>query len=187
MWNFLPVKKENNLTIHAVKHPSVIKKVNYKQMVHELWKTPISDNKEEDAALKKIIDTNFGMLEKQFNKNVKSTLFDTYEDAKWFQVKYGGTITLIKQYEEKETWKYESPLDRGIMFDKDDEEDDGRVFSHESVPTGNALYSLNISAECSLTNGFRYVKELLMQHQNYLNTCEQLLQAHGIEVYTAKN
>ena len=73
--------------IHAVKHPSVIKKVNYMQMVEELWKTPISDDPIEDAALKKIIaNTNFGMLEKQFNKNVKSTLFDTYEDAKWFQV-----------------------------------------------------------------------------------------------------
>ena len=177
-------KKENNLLIHAVKHPSVIKKVNYKQMVLELWKTTISDDPQEDAALKKIIaNTNFGMLEKQFNKNVKSTLFDTYEDAKWFQVKYGGTITLIKQYEEKETWKYESPLDKEVMIDDDDD----KVLSCESVPTGNALYSLNISAECSLTNGFRYVKELLMQHHNfYLNKCNKLLQAHGIEVYTVK-
>ena len=157
----------------------MIKKVNYKQMVLELWKTTISDDPQEDAALKKIIaNTNFGMLEKQFNKNVKSTLFDTYEDAKWFQVKYGGTITLIKQYEEKETWKYESPLDKGVMIDDDD---DDKVFSCESVPTGNALYSLNISAECSLTNGFRYVKELLMQHHNfYLSMCKELLYTHGI-------
>ena len=54
----------------------MIKKVNYKQMVQELWKTPISDDPQEDAALKKIIaNTNFGMLEKQYNKNVKSTPF----------------------------------------------------------------------------------------------------------------
>ena len=123
----------------------MIKKVNYKQMVLELWKTPSSDDPIEDAALKKIIaNTNFGMLEKQYNNNVKSTLFDTYEDAKWFQVKYGGTISLIKQYEEKTTWKCESPLDQGV-------EGADMVCSNESVPTGCALYSLNISAECSLT------------------------------------
>ena len=61
------------------------------------------------------------------------------------------------------------------------------VCSNERVPTGCALYSLNISAECSLTNGFRYVKELLMQHHNfYLSKCNKLLQAHGMIVYTVK-
>ena len=168
----------------------MVKKVNYMQMVQELWKTPISDNKEEDAALKKIIaNTNFGMLEKQFNKNVKSTLFDTYEDAKWFQIKYGGTITLIRQYEVKQSWKYVSPLDKGIVVDEedDDERGDDVVYSCENVPTGNALYSLNISAECSLTNGFRYIKELLMQHHNfYLNKCYKVLKQNGIDAHTVK-
>ena len=72
--------------VHLVKHPSVIKKVNYRGLVEELWKTPISDDPEEDQVLKKTIaNCNYGMLEKQFNRTQKSKLFDTYEDAKFFQ------------------------------------------------------------------------------------------------------
>ena len=41
--------------IRAVKHPSIIKKVRYKDLVEELWKTPISDDAKEDAVLKKTI------------------------------------------------------------------------------------------------------------------------------------
>jgi len=166
------LKQLGKPTIHAVKHPSVIKKVSYLQMVEELWKTPISDDPEEDAKLKKTIaNCNFGMLEKQINKTVKSKIFDSYEDAKWFQVKYGGSIRIIKQYEE-----------RTVKGKEDDVE-----FSTEVVPTENALYILNISAESTLTNGFRYIKELLMQHHNfYLNKCRRLLEANDIGVYTVK-
>ena len=77
--------------IKTVKHPSIIKKVSYKGLVEELWRTPISDNPEEDAVLKKTIaNCNYGMLEKQINRTQKSQIFDTYEDAKFFQLKYGG-------------------------------------------------------------------------------------------------
>ena len=38
------------------------------------------------------------------------------------------------------------------------------------APTGKCLFVLNLSAECSLNNGSRYIKELLLQHHNfYLN------------------
>ncbi|MFM7891719.1 MAG: hypothetical protein ACKO8V_07480, partial [Actinomycetota bacterium] len=37
--------------IKAVKHPSIIK-VSYKGLVEELWRTPISNDPEEDAVLK---------------------------------------------------------------------------------------------------------------------------------------
>ncbi|MFM7983108.1 MAG: hypothetical protein ACKPKO_27690, partial [Candidatus Fonsibacter sp.] len=51
--------------IKAVKHPSIIKKVSYKGLIEEPWRTPISDNPEEDAVLKKTIaNCNYGMLEK---------------------------------------------------------------------------------------------------------------------------
>ena len=150
-------------------------------MVEELWKTHISDDPEEDGKLKKTIaNCNFGMLEKQVNKTVKSKLFDTYEDAKWFQVKYGGSISFMRQYEERKEWKSVNPLDKGVK-------DEDMEFSCELVPTGNALFILNLSAESELTNGFRYIKELLMQNHNfYLNKCNKSLQAHGVEVYTVK-
>ena len=52
-----------------MKQPSIIKKVSYRSLVEELWRTPISDDPEEDAVLKKIIATcNYGMLEKQTNR-----------------------------------------------------------------------------------------------------------------------
>ena len=51
---FLKQLKQRH-TIKAVKHPSIIKKVDYRGLVEELWRTPISDDPEEDAVLKKTI------------------------------------------------------------------------------------------------------------------------------------
>ena len=177
---FLKQLKQRH-TIKAVKHPSIIKKVSYKDLVEELWKTPISDDTEEDAVLKKTIaNCNYGMLEKQINRTQKSKIFDTYEDAKFFQLKYGGDITFIKQYEERSEWRTESPLDEGV-------EGAPMIYTNEMVPTGRSLFILNLYAEASLTNGFRYIKELLMQHHNfYLNNSYKLLTDNGIDVYTVK-
>jgi hypothetical protein len=53
--------------------------------------------------------------------------------------------------------------------------------------TGKALYILNISASASLTNGFIYIKELLLEHHNYyLNECYQTLFRNNIHVATVK-
>ena len=87
--------------IKAVKHPSVVKKVDYAKLVSELFSTKISDDKEEDQTLKKTIaNCSYGVLEKQVSKKVKSRIFDSYEEAKFFQLKYGGEITFVKQYEQ---------------------------------------------------------------------------------------
>ena len=141
--------------------------------MEELWKTHISDDPEEDQVLKKTIaNCNYGMLEKQINRTRKSKLFDTYEDAKFFQTQYGGEITFIKQYEVKE----------GGWNEEGDE-----MTIDELLPTGKALFILNLSAESSLSNGFRYIKELLMQHHNfYLNNCRNLLRRHNVDVYFVK-
>jgi hypothetical protein len=54
-------------------------------------------------------------------------------------------------------------------------------------PTGRALFVLNLFAEASLNNGFRYIKELLMQHHNfYLERSYRLLKQEGIEAYSVK-
>ena len=61
------------------------------------------------------------------------------------------------------------------------------IYTNEMVPTGRSLFILNLSAEASLTNGFRYVKELLMQRHNfYLNSSYKLLTNNVIDVYTVK-
>ena len=54
-------------------------------------------------------------------------------------------------------------------------------------PTGKCLFILNLSAEACLTNGFRYIKELLMQHHNfYMSRSCDLLKENGVDVYTVK-
>ena len=55
------------------------------------------------------------MLEKQINRTQKSKIFDAYEDAKFFQLKYGGNITFIKQYEETSEWRAENPSAKASM------------------------------------------------------------------------
>ncbi len=169
------------VSVKAVKHPSMIKKVNYRALVEELWKTPISEDPEEDQTLKKTIaNCNYGMLEKQINRTQKSKLFDTYEDAKFFQSMYGGEITFIKQYELREGGRGGDPksLDKGVGAEEGDVDE---------VPTGRMLFILNLKAESSLTNGFRYIKELLMQHHNfYLERSYRLLRENGVEAYSVK-
>ena len=148
-------------TIRAVKDPSVIKKLDYANSVTDLWGTTLSGDDKEDQKLKKTIaNCSYGMLEKQISKKVKSKIFDVYEHTKFFQLKYGGDITFIKAYEQKTTYKEVSSLNKGV---KDAEFN----WQTQGVPTGKCLFILDLSAECSLNNGFRYTKELFLQHHNF--------------------
>ena len=77
---------------------------------------------------KEIANTNFGMLEKSFNNNQKSTLFSSYGVAKHYQGIYGGRITTLTQFKDVVT-TYIDPLDVGI-------EDIELSVRHETVETG---------------------------------------------------
>ena len=171
---------KQRLAIKAVKHPSIIKNVNYRGLVEELWRTPISDDPEDAVLNNTIANCNYGMLEKQINRTQKSKIFDTYEDAKFFQIKYGGSITFIKQHEERSEWKKESPLDHGVNGAP-------MIYTNKMVATGRSLCMLSLSAEASMTNDFRYIKELLMQRHNfYLNKSRELLTEEGVDVCTVQ-
>jgi len=127
------------------------------------------------------------MLEKRINKNQKSKIFDTYEDAKFYQCTYGGDINFIKQYESATWTAPTNPLDKGLDNTDWWDPDDNTIYKNELIETGHVLYVLNISAECNLNNGFRYIKELIMQHHNfYLNNCYKILKKNDVEVYTCK-
>ncbi|MFM7978197.1 MAG: hypothetical protein ACKPKO_02685 [Candidatus Fonsibacter sp.] len=120
------------------------------------------------------------MLEKQINRTQKSNIFDNYEGAKFFHLKYGGDVTFIKQYKERSERRAESPLNQGV-------EGAPMIYACKMAPTGKSLFILNLYAEASLTNGFKYIKELLMQRHNlYLNSSYNLLTNNGIDVYTVK-
>ena len=145
---FLKKLPSDTVKILWCKTPSFIKKVEFKDIVDELFATELSPDIAEDMLLKKqIANTGYGMLEKGINKHQKSYLFDTYADAKHYQIKYGGTINFINQYEEKESY-YINPLDIGI-------EDIEPTLQTDFLETGKVIYILNLSAKASMTNGFR--------------------------------
>ena len=61
------------------------------------------------------------------------------------------------------------------------------IYTSEMVPTGRTLFILNLYAEASLTNSYRYNKELLMHRHNfYLNSSYKLLTDSGVDVYSVK-
>jgi len=69
---FLKKLDLTNLKIVAYKQPSFIKDVNYTTIINDLYKTEISQNKEEDKYIKKLIsNVNSGLLEKSYNKKTK--------------------------------------------------------------------------------------------------------------------
>ena len=180
------LKKEDQPFIIAVKEPSNYRKVSYDKIAEEVWATKISDDEAEDTQIKKTIcNTQFGMLEKSFNKNTKSSIHTNYGVAKHNQAIYGGTIYTLSKYEYKEVY-FVDPLDRGI---KDDESDDDislsrRVEFHE---TDDKIYILNMEAKASLHNGFRYIKEMLVQYHNFnLNKAYEKMIQNEIKVFTVK-
>ena len=57
----------------------------------------------------------------------------------------------------------------------------------EFITTDNVLFVLNLSASASMTNGFRYIKDLLMQRHSYhLHCCYKTLLKNKINVATVK-
>ena len=62
--------------------------VNYIQLIMQMWKTQISEDAEEDQVVNNTkVNCNYGMLAKHTNRSQKTKLFDTYEEAKFFQQK----------------------------------------------------------------------------------------------------
>ena len=173
---FLPA----NPVIIAVKEPSFIKKAHYKQIIDELMETQICESKLSDKNFKKLVaTTTFGLLEQHINKNSKSFIFDTYNDCKFYQAKYGGLIHNIKQYEERA-----SECLNNLDWDLDEAEATQTV---EYVETGREIFVLNLCVQADMRNGFRYIKELLMQHfNNRMQQSYDKLKAAGVEVYGVK-
>jgi hypothetical protein len=178
-----------DVEILAYKVPSTTRAVNYKAMVDELYATKISDNPDEDVYIKKLISNiNIGLLEKANNKRQKSFLFKDLSDLKHHQNKYGGNLNIVSEYQNQEetTVKTTSLLDVGINMDDDDDNDEFAV-NNISTPTLKELYVLNINKSATLTNGFRYIKELVLQRHNYfMNKSYKKLKEQNITVYSVK-
>jgi hypothetical protein len=150
-----------------VKSPSFVHKVDYKKIINKLYNSTISNNESEDIYIKKLIaNVNIGMLEKSQNKVEQSYLYDDIAEAQYYQTKCGGNINVLQHFK--------SYLDSNL--DIDDIEVDG-----------NPFYILKLSTKTELRNGFRFIKELLLQtHNYYLNKSYQKLSKNNIKVYSVK-
>ena len=175
-YGFILKKININYTIKAFKTPSIIVDVKYKQIVENLYKTKICDDVKTNISYQKIIlNTVIGILEKSFNKRQATNVFDTIREANTYKKKYGGEIIPISTTQnEDEEIKHEGQWTL-----------DGYVI----MPINNEkrCYCLCFKGKQSLNNGFRYVKELLMQLHNYkMYKMYNKLVALNIKVYSVK-
>ena len=97
---------------------------------------------------------------------------------------------LIQKIEERVEIKpvFEHGLDFGIepLDPPSDCESEG-LSSHMFEAVGDPLYVLARKAQTQLKNGFRYIKELLMQQHNHkLIDAFDVLKSNGIDVYSVK-
>ena len=163
---FLKRLEEKTFKIHYHKQPSHIHEVDYENIVSELWNTKISDKPKQDAKIKKTIaNVNFGLLEKSTNKKQKSISFNSLEEALYYRNIYEGRVFVIEE---------------GTL--EDDEE--GTLFTKYT----DKYYILNVSKFRTLTNGFRYIKELLLQNHNYdMYDTYNTLTKNNIEIFSVKS
>jgi len=169
--------------IVAYKQPSFIKQVDYKKLVDELYSTRISEDDDHDVYIKKLIaNVNIGLLEKSFNRKSAGYLFQDLDEAKYYQAQYGGNVHMLQKIEHVKTICEASPLglDDGIQ----------NLTPIESVKfrcAGIPFYVLVLQAQAQLKNGFRYIKELVLQtHNSRMRKAYHLLKQEGIQVYSVK-
>lgn len=115
-----------------------------------------------------IANVNIGLLEKSFNRKSVGYIFQDLAECKFYQAQYGGVIHSIQQIEHVKTIHEASPdgLDDGV-------EPCGDVVNIKFATQGEPYYVLVIKNERQLKNGFRYIKELLLQSHNF-----KLMQAY---------
>ena len=177
------LNKNVDIKIHYYKQPSKIMKVNYKKIIDALWKANISEDEIIDKQCKKTIaNINFGLLEKSSNKGQISKIFNSLREACYYQHLYGGKIYAISQEEE------ELVEGDGVDFStpSGQSRDSGAYLDTKDV--GNTYYILNVSDSKKLLNGFRYVKELLLQHHNYtMYEAFETMKENNVRVYSVKS
>ena len=190
----------------------------YKKLVDELYSTKISSKAEEDKRIKKLIaNITFGLLEKGQNKADKSKIFDTLDETLHYQKKYGGQMFSLDHYL-LEGNDPKLPLPKLLINDddeddegsnddiyslpdmSDDEEEEEREKKYiEGCKVGmyeefnvasktSKYYILNVSDSRTLTNGFRYIKEMLLQYHNFAmyDAYRKLKIENNIDVYAVK-
>ena len=164
---FLRKMDLSNIKIIYYKIPSYIHKVNYKSIVDELWETQLGDDEDDDKQIKKkIANINFGMLEKSNNTAQRSDIFNSLREACHYQKEHGGRIYALHE----------------DIHERDEETEEER--KHK----GDTYYILNTTDRQTLVNGYRYIKEMLLQYHNFaMYEAYTKLEEKGVKVYSVKS
>ena len=164
---FLRKMDLSNIKIIYYKQPSYIHKVNYKSLVDELWETQLGDDEDDDKQIKKkIANINFGMLEKSNNTSQRSDIFNSLKEACHYQKEHGGRIYALHE----------------DIHERDEETEEER--RHK----GDTYFVLNTTVRQKLVNGYRYIKQLLLDYHNFaMYEAYNKLIAKGVKVYSVKS
>ena len=137
------IKDGVKMKILYYKQPSYIHKVDYKQLVDDLYATDITDHKV-------VANYMFGMLEKSHNTAQQSSVFNSLREACYYQSIHGGKIYTVGE-------------NKVELFE---EMEDEQLIIRDVETKGTVFYVLNVSEKRELTNGFIYIQELLLQYHN---------------------
>ena len=177
------------------KRPSCVYDVDY-TCIQKLYDTKISDKNAEDMKAKgMIVNVNIGMLEKGTNQSRKSLDFESLTEAVYYQNLMGGRMNKISGFCEGEelvemTDEYIKELEEeaGNEIKEWNEytEDWGEYrfvayrLGHYKIKEGKyydvinveketdkKYYTLTVGDKKELANGFRYIKELVLQRHNF--------------------
>ena len=144
------IPKEIKYEILYYRKQSALQVSNSKELVNNLWNKKISNIEQNDITLKKsIVNIVLGKLEKRKNKKSITKLFKNYDEAFYYQSKYGGTVYPI--YESKE-------------INNENKEEVNNVF--EEV---KCVYLLVINFDKELINGFTPIKDLVYDIRSLKN------------------
>ena len=136
----------------------------------ELYETFICDDPVDDKQCKKTIaNVNFGLLEKSHRTKQISKIFNSLRECCYNQHLYGGKVYSVSEQEDEEKYI------------------DGEIFSHKK-DTGRSYYILNVSDKQKLIDGFRLIKEMILQNHNFIMfEAYQKMKAKGVKVYSVKS
>ena len=116
------------------------------------------------------------------NRHTAGYLFKDLTECNHFQAQHGGVVHQIQKIEDRCIVYDKSPrgLDDGIENTKPTE-------SWKFEQVGEPYYVLVMKAEKQMRNGFRYIKELLLQgHNHILMQAYDLLTGAGVKVFSVK-
>lgn len=136
-----------NYKILYFRTPLNVEEVNFQNPVNELYSKPVNSQ-----IKKAIVNIITGLLEKKQNKGELYKIFEDYNEANYYSIKYDGKLLPLIQEECEKKIKYD-PFD-----------DDMMVESYE-FKTTKKLYLVSVMKKEELINGFLPIKEIIYYNQ----------------------